>query len=158
MPTIAFLFPSQAPFYQYPLAHLANCFKIIGYEILEPVSLTSPEELDNFILQYEPDIIFDINRFKTDWPAVKLERIIYITWIVDTWGRDIRDLGASDIVYFFLKDWLNTYQHHACWLKSYLIPGASQPRALPAASQKNMPGFLRAICPSRGIKKSSEEG
>lgn len=136
MRTIAFFIPARAPFYQYPLSHLANCFKIMGYQTLRPISLTSQEELDCFILKHKPNIIFDINRFKTDWSLKKLERITYISWIIDTWGRRISSLGASDIVYFFLKDWLDAYQHPAYVRKGYLIPGTLPPITLPAAQNK----------------------
>lgn len=137
MPTIAFFIPAKAPFYQYPLSHLASCFNLMpGYNALKPVPITSQKELDRFILQHKPNIIFDINRFKTDWSSNKLERITYISWIIDTWGRDINGLGASDIVYFFLKDWLDAYQHPACLLKDYLIPGAIQPIKSPATHDR----------------------
>jgi len=132
MTTIAFLSPAKAPFYLSPLTHLTDCFCKLGFTVLFPRPVSTEQELALFIQSSRPDIIFDINRLKSDWEYTNLSHIIYITWVIDTWGRDISKLGASDIVYFFLKEWLHSYQHSDNFIKDYFIPGtiiSNTPRA-----------------------------
>lgn len=74
-----------------------------------------------WLIEKKPDIIFEMNRVKSEIPILDEKKIPHVSWVVDFKGRDETTILGSDITYFFDPEWENNYNTGG--LQDWLPPG-----------------------------------
>lgn len=118
---ISIFLPNDSSFYHRLFSCLAKSFEQAGIKVSGLCKLLTESEMHLWLNQYQPDVIFEMNRVKDDIPILHDLGIPHITWIVDFQGRTQNHIKGSDITYFFDPGWDANYD--AGGLQDWLPPG-----------------------------------
>ncbi|MBF0173514.1 MAG: glycosyltransferase family 1 protein [Magnetococcales bacterium] len=123
MKKIAIFLPSPSPFHRALLQQLTEAFTHLGLTVQGGTALLAEEKLLEFCRIFQPDVLFEMNRCRWEIPSLP-STIIHVSWIVDTLGRKMEQLGGSELLYFFGYNWFAGYPHKNGGIVDWLPPGS----------------------------------
>ncbi|MBF0186377.1 MAG: glycosyltransferase family 1 protein [Magnetococcales bacterium] len=118
---VSIFLPSPTPFYKALLKQMIRGFEQLGIQTNGDVALLDEEALTKWVRNYEPDLIIEMNRPRSEIPFLKKE-ILHVAWIVDFNGRSMDHFKGSDITYFFCGTWVTDFPYDTA--SGLLSPGA----------------------------------
>lgn len=107
---VSIFMPRNTIWYQELVKQIATGFSAFGVEVSCHCGLLNEEALSQWIKEYNPQVIFEMNRPGGDIPFLP-KHIIHICWVVDFYGRPIADFHGSEITYLFGPKWLEKFPH-----------------------------------------------
>ncbi len=97
---ISIFLPRNNYFYRRLLAQIIQAFQTIGISANGKCDLLGEAQLQNWVSEYRPDVIFEMNRVGSELPVDNLS-VKHVSWLVDFGGRDQTQIHGSDIIYYF---------------------------------------------------------
>jgi hypothetical protein len=135
-------------FYLDILFGLKRGFDALGVEAYVGSSHMDPAALRVFCRHYQPDVVFEINRTRTDLPDLARE-IIHVAWLQDfrLHDKDVTKLSSdSEITYFIIQPEQMGYSHEVRGHWDILLPGTDPtvyyPEELQELSDFSMAGYI----------------
>lgn len=116
--------PRASTFYLSLLFGLKRGFEKHDVAVFASVGLYDEPCLLEFCHQFKPDLIFEMNRARSELPNLPAH-IKHIAWIVDTLGHTVDYYHGSDITYFFGGNWKRAFTANG-GLVDWLPPGACE--------------------------------
>ncbi|MBS3964059.1 MAG: glycosyltransferase family 1 protein [Methylomonas sp.] len=113
--------PGNTPFYRRVYGFLRDAFAQLGIRVSGGCGLLSDAQMHDWLAQYRPDAVFEMNRVKDEVPSLHQYRIPHIAWIVDFQGRTEAQISGSEITYFFDPGWDANYRTGG--VQDWLPPG-----------------------------------
>lgn len=120
----AIFMPRANAFYLSLLFGLKRGFERHNIEVFASVGLYDEPCLLEFCNQFKPDLIFEMNRSRSQLPNLP-RHIVHIAWIVDTLGYSVDYYHGSDITYFFGGNWKRAFTANG-GLVDWLPPGVCE--------------------------------
>ena len=120
---IGIFLPRSTPLYMSMFFGLKRGFESIGVEVVGWSELLKPDALLEFCRQFNPDVIFEMNRSRHSIPQLPKD-ILHLCWLVDLMGNDYSYFKGSDIIYTFGSFWPQLfYQKNSPSHTDWLPPG-----------------------------------
>lgn len=119
---LALFMPRSTTFYTSVFFAIKRGFEAHGIEVMGWTEQPSGNQLLEFCRQFRPDVLFEMNRTRSEVPELPKE-IVHISWIVDLWGREARQLTGSEITYFVEAAWLYANRVTNKQYSDWLAPG-----------------------------------
>ncbi len=113
---LALFLPNPSPFYMSLFFAIKKGFEQADIQVIGWPQLLEKEPLLEFCRQYNPDILFEMNRSRAQIPYLP-KKILHIAWIVDLMGHSFEYFRHSDIIYLFGCQWVERYKKR--WNKTY---------------------------------------
>ncbi|MBD9362044.1 glycosyltransferase family protein [Methylomonas fluvii] len=156
MARIALFLPNITPFYITLFFSIKKALESHGFQVIGWPGLLAGNELIEFCKRGRPDIVFEMNRTRSDIPEFPKD-IIHIAWIVDNQGRKINTFSGSDIIYLFWQNWMKDCQASATKIMDWFPPGVDKdiyyPESLDFISDVSFVGHLSFPWTSRELKR-----
>ena len=130
---LALFLPRTNPFYTALFFAMKRGFERCGLEVIGWTELPAEETLLELIRQFQPDVIFEMNRTRNDIPGLPAT-IKHVAWIVDTNGRPIGEFSGSEIIYFIGAPWVESACCGENTLVDWLAPGTDPDHYYPGAA------------------------
>lgn len=116
--------PRASTFYLSLLFGIKRGFEKHNVEVFASVGLYDEPCLLEFCRQFKPDLIFEMNRARSELPNLPAH-VKHIAWIVDTLGHTVDYYHGSDITYFFGGNWKRAFTAEG-GLVDWLPPGSCE--------------------------------
>lgn len=116
--------PRTNSFYMSVLFGMKRGFEENGAEVITFCELLDKDSLLEFCNQYQPDVLFEMNRSRHEIPFLPKE-VKHIAWIVDLPGHNPSYFQSSEITYYIVSSWSKNYQPDATHMVDWLPPGTS---------------------------------
>jgi hypothetical protein len=119
---IGLFLPTTNPFYVSLFYSLKRAFGEIGVEVGGGTELLGENELSEFVRQFKPDALLEMNRSREQIPFLP-DNIRHISWMVDVADWPYEKISGSDIIYFFGANWYRNFPNDSTSLVRWFPPG-----------------------------------
>lgn len=115
---ISIFLPTSSIFHQRIFRFLNDSFSRHGFEVSGDCRLLDADEMNVWLKEYKPDVVFEMNRVKDEIPLLHDLDVKHISWVVDMQGRSESQIRGSEITYTFDPNWEFHFQTggHTEWL------------------------------------------
>ncbi|MBD9362047.1 glycosyltransferase family protein [Methylomonas fluvii] len=124
--------PRNTLWYQGVARQIARGFRAFDIEVSFHCGLLDEADLLQWINNYNPQLIFEMNRPRGDISFLP-RHIVHICWVVDFNGRPITDFNGSDITYLFGPKWIEKFPFNSFY--RWFGPGACEQEYFPEACE-----------------------
>lgn len=123
MKKVLLYLPFKSHFYLGLYHQIKKGFEENGCLIRGGCEYLKPDQLIKEIEDFTPDIVFEMNRIKSDIINFP-DNVIHICWLVDYWEKSHEEINkGSDFLYLFSKSWLMEHKGFEGNYIDVLYPG-----------------------------------